>query len=363
MSTVEKYLKSVTQEQFQHKWLSEEFAEESRRQAETENSKEHHYVPRFYLDRWTINGLVQPTQVDAGVAYSPQRPKDVGKKTNFYSIPQSEDTMDLPLKWVEKHLSRIESDCIKHFARMDEMGASKVIEDELKRDMAVFLALQLARTPSNRERSLVIINGPEVAKREWLKRTNPQATAAQVRESLKPKYSDPKREALHLMLADARNGGAQGLYKRRWAIYQSTEPIATCDDPVIAIAGPTVPRSMSLGLLSAAIIYPLGPHQLLVMLRPDHHHRSPLTLTADEVSSVNLEIVSTATKTAFERPGDGIAESFSVPARPAPELDDESVSNLSPERALAMLLHAATRRRRWPDDATAPDWPVPRWYR
>ncbi|MGY2059320.1 DUF4238 domain-containing protein [Nocardia gipuzkoensis] len=363
MSTVEKYLKRMTREQFQHRWLSEEFAEESRRQAESENSKEHHYVPRFYLDRWAVDGLIQPTQVDAGVAYSPQRPKDVGKKTNFYSIPRSGDTIDLPLKWVEKHLSRIESDCIKHFESMDSLGSGKVVEDSLKRDMSVFLALQLARTPSHRERSMVIINGPEAAKREWLKRTRPQATATQIQESLKPRYSDPKREALHLMLADVRNGGAQGLYLRRWAIYRTVEPIATCDDPVIAIAGPTVSRSISLGLLSAVIIYPLGPHQLLVLLRPDHHHRPPLTLTADEVSSVNLEIASAATRTVFERPGDGIAGNVSVPARYVPELDDETAANLSPERALAMLLNEATRRRRWPDDSAAPDWPVPRWYR
>ena len=60
---------------FEHEWLSDEFVAESKRQAENETAKKHHYVPQMYLRRWAVNKLVQPVQVDTGDVHPPQPPK------------------------------------------------------------------------------------------------------------------------------------------------------------------------------------------------------------------------------------------------------------------------------------------------
>ncbi|MFD6062797.1 DUF4238 domain-containing protein [Rhodococcus wratislaviensis] len=97
---------------------------ESKRQAENETAKKHHYVPQMYLRRWAVNKLVQPVQVP---------PKDVAHEKNFYSLPATDSTMDTPLKWIEKHLSRIEDTCAHRLDSLEKWGAGVVSDDDLKK--------------------------------------------------------------------------------------------------------------------------------------------------------------------------------------------------------------------------------------
>ncbi|WP_171061652.1 DUF4238 domain-containing protein [Rhodococcus zopfii] len=350
---------------FEHPWLEDDFVEESRRIGHAEQGKKHHHVPQMYLKRWAIDGRVQPIEVDSRRARPPQATKNIACQNEFYSLPAVDGTMDLPLKWIETHLGRIESECARHLDALTTWGAGVVSDTELKRDLSVFLGLQVTRTVSNRQRALVLVKGPDGAKRLFLKKTNPQWSPAQIEESMSRRQDDPKHEALDLMIKDVRNVVADALYRREWAVYRTASPLVTCDDPVVFLAGPPLPRSVSIGAIgSAAVLYPVGPQCLLVMLRPGLSHRGPYTLDAAETSSINTEIVAAATKTAFERPGDGIAVNISLPARPAVrELDDEQAGNLGDEEALQHLLHEVTPRTRWAaDPSAAPDWPVARWY-
>ncbi len=349
---------------FDHEWLTDDFAAESQRQAQNSVSRKHHYVPQFYLKRWASGerNLVQPTQVDTRTTYPPQPAKDVAKSSNFYSLPARGDTMDLPVKWVETHLSRIESKCANRIDQLLETDSGRITDVALKRDLAVFMGLQFTRTPSQRERSLVIIKGPDSVKRDILQLLMPAATPEQLDESMSKRHSDPKHEALDLMIKDVRNVVASAFDMRTWAVYRTANPIATCDDPVIALAGPPLPRAFNAGaLLSAVVLYPLDPSHVLVMLRPDLDHRGPFTLDEQETHSINIEIVGAATRTAFERPGDCIAIDIEVPRRAQiPELSDREASALD-QTAAAALLSGATARSRWAP-GKGPDWPVPRWY-
>lgn len=350
---------------FDHPWLEDEFVEESRRIAHSGPGRKHHHIPQMYLRRWAVEGKVQPTQVDSREVHRPQLPKEVAYQNNFYSLPAVDGTMDLPLKWIETHLGRIESKCARHLDALTAWGAGVVSDAALKRDLSVFLGLQVTRTVSNRQRTLVLVQGPDGAKRLFLRKTNPQWSPAQIEESMNRRQDDPKHEALDLMIKDVRNVVADALYQREWAVYRTSSPLVTCDDPVVFLAGSPLPRSVSVGAMgSAAVLYPVGPQCLLVMLRPGLPHRGPYRLDAAETSNINIEIVAAATKTAFERPGDGIAVNIEVPPRPiVPELDDEQARNLGDEEALQHLLHAVTPRTRWAaDPSAAPDWPVARWY-
>lgn len=273
--------------------------------------------------------------------------------------------MDLPLKWIETHLGRIESECAHHLGALAAWGAGIVSDTALKRDLSVFLGLQVTRTVSNRQRTLVLVKGPDSAKRLFLKKTNPRWSSAQIEESMNRRQDDPKHEALDLMISDVRNVVADALYQREWAVYRTASPLVTCDDPVVFLAGPPLPRSISVGVMgSAVVLYPVGPHCLLAMLRPGLRHKGPYKLDTAETMSINTEIVAAATKTAFERPGDDIAVNIAVPTRAVvAELDDKQVHNLGDAEALQHLLQAATPRARWAvDESEAPGWPVPRWY-
>lgn len=369
VSTLRRMLPDITTllatMRFDHLWLEDEFVEESRRIAGAESGKKHHHIPQMYLRRWAVDGKVQPTQVDSRQAHRPQPPKEVAYQNNFYTLPAVDGTMDLPLKWIETHLGRIESECARHLDALTAWGAGVVSDTALKRDLAVFLGLQVTRTVSNRQRALVLVKGPDSAKRLFLRKANPRWSPAQIEESMNRRQDDPKHEALDLMVKDVRNVLADALYQREWAVYRTESPLVTCDDPVIFLAGPPLPRSTSVGAMgSAAVVYPVGPQCLLVMLRPGLRHRGPYTLDAAETSSINIEIVAAATKTAFECPGDDIAVNIAVPSRAdVAELDDKQARNLGDAEALQYLLQAATPRTRWATDVSAaPDWPVPRWY-
>ena len=350
--------------QFQHPWLSDEFAAESQRLALEERSKKHHYVPVFYLSKWAVNGYVQPTQVDTRTAYRPQPPKEVAHQTNFYSLPATDDTMDIPLKWVETHLSRIENACAHRYRELETLGVGLVEDDSLKRDLAVFLGLQLARTVSQRERHLVIIKSSDSTKRALLKHLWPNLTNEQIDATMRNQHADPKHEAIELMRKDVRNVLAESLYRREWAVYATSDPIATCDDPVAMIAGPPVPRSVSLGAtFSAVILHPLDAHHVLVMLRSGLRHRGPFQLDHEETHSINVEIVAAATRTAFERPGDAIAVDIDIPPRQPAIETDAAAAALGADEAIAITLRNGTARSRWTELGMGPTWPIPRWYR
>lgn len=349
---------------FEHRWLSTEFIAESRALGENERTREQHYVPQLYLKRWMVGGVVQPVLVDRRTPLRPQPPKDIAKKTNFYSLPAPDSTMGAPLRWIETHLSRIENDCAHRLDQLERGGTGIVADDGLKRDLAVFLGLQAVRIPSNRERHLLLIEGPVRAKREFYRHLVPAMTDAEFHGLLARAHPDPKVEALYLMFSDVELATAGALYRRQWAVFRTTGPIVTCDDPVVLVAGPPHDRGAMHGVgRSAVVFYPLNPQHLLVMFRPDLPYRGDYQLDEQETRSVNHEIMAAANTTVFEKPGDDITVQLEVPTRTRPELDDEQIAQLDDAAALQLMLRAVSPRSRWDEVRDAPGWPVPRWYR
>lgn len=346
---------------FEHRWLEQGFIDESRRLGELEKTKEQHYVPQMYLRRWAIGGLVQPTVVDRRKQLKPQLPREIGKRRNFYSLPPEDSTMEAPVRWIETHLSRIEAESERRLTELEQHGRGVVTDVDLKRDLSVFLGLQVTRTPSNRERALALIEAPERAKRAFLRHLSDADFHAMIDRTEK----DPKREALNLMFLDVRNIGAGSLFRREWAIVETSGPLLTCDDPVVLIGGGNFPRGFGGISLSSVVMYPLNPTRLLVMFMvPGQGSRGGYVLDERETHEVNLEIVAASHAVVFERPGDALAEQFHVPARPSePSTFDAGVlSELDDAAAMVMMLQAASPQSRWAGVLDAPEWAVPRWH-
>lgn len=362
--TGEELMQMMAALRFEHQWLGDDFVAESIRLGKAENGKEHHYVPQMYLKRWTVGQKVQPVLVDRRKVLPTQRPREVAKKTNFYSLPAPGGTMDAPLRWVEKHLSRIEDECAHRLDQLQRLGSGEVTDDELKRDLSVFLGLQVTRTRAQRTRYLLLIKGPVAAKREFYRLMAPNMTDADFRAMLARTHADPQAEAIRLMFSDVRCPVAARLHMRQWAVYRTETPLVTCDDPVVLVAGPPVGREVTIGVgFSAVVLYPIGPHQLLVMLRPGLGHRGGYVLDEEETRSINHEMVAAAESMVFERPGDDIAADLEVPTRAdVGELSDEQAADFDPVEALQVMLRGATARSRWAGLSQAPAWPIPRWY-
>ncbi|MBY4128037.1 DUF4238 domain-containing protein [Rhodococcus fascians] len=348
---------------FDHEWLSDGFIAESQRLAANENTRHQHYVPQMYLKRWAIDGLLQQVEVDSTRKLPLQPTKEVAKGKNFYTLPSIESTLHLPLKWVETHLGRIESICAEHIETLVKWGSGVVSDATLKRDLSVYLGLQLTRTVASRERTLVLVHGPDAAKRIIWRRLNPSGNAAQLEEAMGKRFADPKQEALDLMVKDVRNVAAEALFQREWAVYRTVSPIPTSDDPVVVLSGPPLTRDVHAGVgYSAAVLFPLDPHHLLVMLKPGLSHRGPYKLKSSEADQVVLEIVGAANLMAIERPGDGVIAQVSVPPRPVQEeMDGDRAGELSKEAAIR-LLQDVVPRSRWASAEDQPAWAVQRWY-
>lgn len=351
----------ITAYRFDHPWLSEAFVEESRVQAAGETARRHHFVPEFHLRYWAIDGLVKAVDVDTGRAKRPLSTKSVAYERDFYTVPDGADSVDTSPLWVETYLSRIENSAARHIADLNAGPAGPVSKLAVKRDLAVFLGLQHRRTVDARRCSLVIANAPDSIKRPMLERIMPTATPLQIEQSMQNQLADHKAGAIRMMIEDVRNGSAGMLFGRRWAIYDTEDALVTCDEPVIAIAGPRYPRNINVGFgRSGVVVYPLSPERVLVMSHPRLQHRGPYQLDHDETRSLNLEIVANAAKTAFERPSDTGVESARVPARPPSTAPD--YTKMSVDDAIALVLRLATPRNRWAYHDNPPPWPVPRWF-
>lgn len=354
-------LRIIAANRVDHKWLTDAFIEESRDLAEAEMASRHHFVPAFYLRRWTIDGRIKAVDVDTGRAKRPLPPKSLAYERDLYTLPDYDETTDLPLRWVETHLSRIEDPCSRHIEDLVGGSTGPVVDDVIKSDLAVFLGLQMSRTVGARQRTLTIVNTPDSVKRRFLPAIAPTATVAQISHSMNDQLPDPKHEAIRVMLANVRNVTASTLLRRRWTVYQTEAPLVTCDEPVVAIAGPPRPRNAFIGSgYSAVIAYPLSPDRVLVMFHPDLQPPSPFTLDTSETEALNQEIVASSAKTAFERPVDEIIQHSAVPPRPPYEEPD--YTNLDDNEAIRLLLASATPRNRWIPAENPPPWPVSRWY-
>lgn len=346
--------------EFEHRWLAQDFVEESRRLGELEKTKNQHYVPQLYLRRWAVDGLVQMTVVDRRQPpLVPQPSKEIGKRRNLYSLPPDDSTMGPPLRWIEKHLSRIEGESERHLAELERHGLGVVTDVDLKRDLSVFLGIQMTRTPSNRERALVLVEAPDRAKRPFY----PGMSDTEFQAMIDRTEKDPKREALNLMLLDVRNVVAGSLFRREWAVVETNAPLLTCDDPVVLVGGGNFPRGFGGVTFSSVVMYPLNPTRLLVMfMLPGRGSRGGYVLDERETYSVNLEIAAASHAVVFERPGDELAEQFQVPPRAPVGYDAGLLSQLDDHAAMVMMLRGASPQSRWAGLPDPPEWAVPRWH-
>jgi ribosomal protein L12E/L44/L45/RPP1/RPP2 len=152
------------------------------------------------------------------------------------------------------------------------------------------------------------------------------------------------------------------LFARGWRIYQIPEILLTCDEPVVAIAGPPHRRTERGGVGNAGVvIYPLTPGMLLAMF--DGFNACPAPphdLNYRDVAALNREIAAASSTYVFERPAHNIASSLRLPKAPDP------ISRATPipvDDTGEKFLVRSHRPSRWANAKRPPPWPVERWFR
>lgn len=108
-----------------------------------------HYVQRAYLDRWARDRNVCVRWRD-GKAY-PTNPVNVAVECGFYDIATADGDVS---REVEDLLGEFEGDAVGIFRRIDESGIPPAEGSHDRQVLAAYLALQVNRTPEQRERML-----------------------------------------------------------------------------------------------------------------------------------------------------------------------------------------------------------------
>ncbi|MEV0292577.1 DUF4238 domain-containing protein [Nocardia sp. NPDC050710] len=359
--------------QIVNKWLSDAEIERSKEHTRnnTQRTRMHHFVPQMYLRRWT-SGADSPlrfTELATGIS-DLDLPAEIANDEYFYQIVGDDiDPDEVPDLWFETHMSRIEDAAARWLRSLDNRAAGRISDPNLTGNLAVFVGLQSQRTPRGRARELDISAALErFDAREALDHPlllplicsvvgiaySPARHHQVIDEILaQPAFSsETKPTAIDTAIKVWRNHITPFLAQRTWWLVASDDPLLTCDEPVVLLGWPGQPRYPAPSLLTAALVlFPIGPHRLLLATNKELQLEPPFTLTSDETRAVNLEIASNALEFTYEDTGSDIATHMTLP--PLPPFDRSTASNF-----WEAVLPPPTR---WAQRADAPSWPLQRW--
>ncbi|WP_175280146.1 DUF4238 domain-containing protein [Prescottella equi] len=331
----------------------------------------HHFVPRSYLDRWAVDGVVRRTLVDT------KRWRDIGLKgvayeDHFYRLEAEDvDPQVTPPLFLEVLFGELEDEAKRDIDKLLQFEPGAVTNAEIIANMSLYLAAQHVRGRAFRDEQLTIVEWS--ATQDQLKlsveltrfllqlagdldpdRDLVEELAAQMRAK-EPISADPKAQAIQLTVQQWLRF-APHLAAMEWAVYRTESSILTSDEPVLLLGLPGTDRGERPGLLvTGAIAFPLSPERLLVLFpRGPHGPDYPYVLSADETQQINAELMATAEKMVFEQPGGSVALGIDVPPRgPGREITD---SDGNP----AVRYRKPTR---WAGMTPPPSVPLSRWYK
>ena len=112
-------------------------------------AKRHHYVPRFHLDRFAKNGAVHVRRRDGRTFTSGT--VNVAVECGFYDVHLADGTVSSA---VEDMFSVVEGEAAVALSNIDQTLAAPPPGSEDRSALSLHLALQMARTPEQRERVL-----------------------------------------------------------------------------------------------------------------------------------------------------------------------------------------------------------------
>ncbi|MFC4033741.1 DUF4238 domain-containing protein [Streptomyces polygonati] len=350
--------------------------EQARKAALKSAPKKHHLIPASYLRRWQEGRNIRVTWVDEGRSYL-NSPENAARETDYYLLASPDvDPETVPPLLFEVMLGEVEQWAKAVIDKIISSGLASISMRE-RVELAWFLAFQVTRGHRFRVRQREMANDlmvlqygdltPEGA-RHLLKERKLAVTDSAVEEAVEASrqlrdgeiFVSPQDVAIVASSGEMALVIGEHLVGRNWQVYDSIPNLVTCDEPVVPIGGPGASREEWVGYQAAgAVIFPLSPSKLLVMFREDLTPMVDSRLSREETVEVNREIISAASRWAFERPVKHVTERLRVPPVPSPMVvrDGPYWSDGDGRKAI-FRTYSPTRWQK----GLAPPWPVARWW-
>lgn len=336
--------------------------------------RRHHLVPRFYLERWAVDGRVRVVDLVRDRRAYETSPAQATIETDFYRLDEPGDGRS-PVYW-EAWLSEVEGKAAAAISDIDARGLAGM-DDEAHQWLCLFIAVQMLRSRSARllrramfaEEMARILElwGPEHMARELSDggRDFASGDLDQLVADVQRFRADPtqlpfdRAEDLEISAKTATHV-AGILTKRNNALYQTPRAIITCDEPVVELHEDMARPAFHGGVWGAPIFaFPFGPNSVLALYRWDLE--VPLepgsTLTSLETADLNSVILANAHSYAIAQPSDRVAERLYLPDTSVAVRSERYESSEGGEHLLRFWT-----RRRWEGRNDAPQRPVARWW-
>jgi len=245
--------------------------------------KDHHYVPQFYLRRFCRDGKLWVYD-KKNKKYWSQYPKEVAKKTHYYSIETGEGTPDAS---VEEIFTLIDGKSAEVFKKIDDEVSINNID---KSTLATFIAYQIVRVPAHRDMHSSFIERLGLALSKVMFSTNERVRQVMLNTGTKEEDIDEK---LVNRLVEMTNkdgyvleanknfgikhmldmGGSicEHIHSLTWMIFRANKKAAfiTSDNPFTIIEPEgfdlTVLRSPGIHTPGAKKVFPMSTSHCLVM--------------------------------------------------------------------------------------------------
>jgi hypothetical protein len=341
--------------------------------ASGQEPRKHHLVPRFYIDRWSENGLIRATDLDARKTFTTSA-ANAARETDFYRL--EEGAFRGSPVWWEAFLSEIEERTAVTLRTLDEVQMTELDADSYS-EFLWFLALQITRGAHfRRNLQWTMLQkyeiGFEQAGDDFIEKRVRESGADVTPESvgiargqLEQMRANPEMLPIFNALKIRESARLAKevvpiLWTRRPVLYRTPARLVTSDEPVAPVAEDLGAKVGDFGMANAPVlVFPISPTRLLALFHPEFPILLPpdAQLTVNECLDLNQAILGNAYRFAFERPAMHLTEQLFVPPRPEGGTR-EVVQRMQSGKELHRFLPA----RRWRGSPHAPIRPVARWW-
>lgn len=253
-------------------------------------AKRQHYLPRFYLDGFSADGLVAVYDREKDETRR-QHPKDTAVIGHFYTMEDADGRKRYEIEALLGEYETKAAPVVKKLAAKGDINADE------RTDLAVFIALGAMRTPDVVD-SLKLLNSDLVMR--FAKQMYANVGVVAERLAQDPEYAgkseEEVRQEAQLMVEMAQNNGLQVVTNEKWAIGMAlkmslqvapilagrnwdivhrdndTESFVTADAPVVlrtVAPRPTNFWGVGFGSVDALILFPLTESCVLLMYGSD----------------------------------------------------------------------------------------------
>ncbi|MDP2684737.1 MAG: DUF4238 domain-containing protein [bacterium] len=223
------------------------------------NAKAQHFVPQFYLKNFAIKNSESFfincfNKHDKKIFYT--NIKNVANEIGYYNIVTDEESVIT----IEPILSNLESISKESLDKLISTESIAALADKDKNTIAIFVALQMLRTPEN---ELII----EQVRQGAINRF------PELEKNLKKLSKREKKTMLTQGIINSIQLYSNILFDKKWVLLQNFTKYNfwTSDNPVYRYNKPTSGFYGNLGLLSSGIqiIFPITSKLLLLILDPE----------------------------------------------------------------------------------------------